>query len=245
MESFDIQFSSFELIGIAFIALLLFALIKVAEKLVPYLIKDYENKRGFIRYFSIIEIFIWIAFTIFAIQKLSDSNQVYSFGLFILLMLVGFWILWFYLRNYISGGIFKLNRKFEISDTIQINEYQGKIKALGNHRLELEAENGEIIYIPYSELSNSVIVKLHPGEKVLSHSFTISTLNNKKSNEIQEEIRYEILSLPWSSIKNEPMVKLIHEDKANLVFEIIIYTLKKEYLFQMEQGIRSKFDVSQ
>jgi len=244
MEAFDIQFSSFELIGLAFMALLLFAVIRTAEKLIPYLIKDYENKRGFKRYFTVVEIFIWISFTIFAIQKLSDSNQVYSFGLFILLMLVGFWILWFYLRDYIGGGIFKLNRKFEISDTVQINEYQGKIIALGNHRLELEAENGEIIYIPYSQLSNAVIVKLHPGEKVLSHSFTISTSNNKKLGEIQEEIRYEILSLPWSSIKKEPTVKLIHEDKENLVFEIVVYTLKKEYLFQMEQGIRDKFDIS-
>jgi len=244
MESLDIQFSNFELLGILFLAIILFIAIKLAEKLIPFLIKDYEKKRGFKRYFAIIEIFIWIAFTIFAIQKLSDSNQLYSFGLFALLMVVGFWILWFYLRNYISGGVFKINRKFEINDTVQVDEYQGKIKALGNHRLELESESGEIIYIPYSQLSNAVIIKLHPGEKVLSHSFTISTLHEKKPAEIQEDIKYEILSLPWSSIKKEPHVKLIHEDKTHLVYEVIVYTLEKEYLFQMEQKVRSKFDVA-
>jgi len=244
MESFDIQFSNFEIVGIAFIALILFALLRVAEKTLPYLIEKYENKKGFKRYFTIVEIFIWISFTIFVIQKLSDSNQIYSFGMFILLMLVGIWMFWFYLRDYISGGLFKLNRKFEINDTVQINDYQGKIIALGKHRLELESESGEIIYIPYNQLSNAIIIKLNPGEKVLSHSFTMSTLHNKKPNDIIQDIRYEILSLPWSSIKKEPSVQLIHEDQENLVFEVVVYTPKKDYLFQMEQSIRSKFDIA-
>lgn len=244
MESLDIQFSNFELVAYGFLAVLLFLLVKTAEKVIPYLIKNHQTKRNFKRYFTIVEVFIWIFFTIIAIKKLSDSNQVYAFGLFILLMIVGFWILWYYLRNYVSGGVFKLNRKFEIYDTVQINDYQGKIIALGSHRLELESETGEIIYIPYSQLSDAVIIKLHPGEMVLSHSFSLSTKNDKKPQEVQEAIRYEILSLPWSSIKKEPQVKLIHEDKSHLVFEVVIYTLEKEFIFQMEQGIRAKFDVA-
>lgn len=244
MESLDLKFSSFELIGFAFIALILFLILKALEKVVPYLIKDPEKKKVFTKYFTISEIFVWIAFTIFSIQKLSDSNHIYSFGLFILLMVAGFWLIWFFIKNYISGGVFRLNSKFEINDTVQIDQYQGKIIGMGNHSLELESDSGEVIYIPYSQLSDAVIIKLHPGEMVLSHSFTISTLNNQKPEEKEQAIKFEILSLPWSSLKKSPQIKLIHEDKDHLVFELVVYTLEKEYFFRMEQEIRSKFDVS-
>jgi len=115
---------------------------------------------------------------------------------------------------------------------------------MGNHRLELESENGEIIYIPYSQLSDAVIVKLHPGEMILSHSFTMSTTNNKSSAEKIEEINFAILSLPYASLKKAPQIKLIHEDRSNMVFELVVYTLEKEYFFKIEQEIRKKFEPS-
>ena len=194
MEAFDLQFSSFEIIGFAAFAFVLFLVLKAAAKGLPFIIKKQEYKKTFAKYFTLAEVFIWILYTIFVIQQLSDSNQLYSFGLFILLMVAGFWMLWYYIKNYISGGVFKLNAKFELNDTVQINEFQGKIVGLGNHRLELESENGEIIYIPYSQLSDTVIVKLHPGEMVLSHAFTMSTLADMPSKEKIEEIRFFIKS---------------------------------------------------
>ncbi len=242
MEALDLRFSNFEIIGFAAIALVLFLLLKTIAKILPFIIKQHERKRSYDRYFSLFEIFVWLLYTIFVIQQLSDSNQLYSLGLFLLLMVAGFWMLWYYIKNYISGGIFKLNANFEINDTVQINDFQGKIIGMGNHRMELETENGEIIYIPYSQLSDAVIVKLHPGEMILNHSFTISTQNDKPSAAKMEEINFAILSLPYASLKKAPQIKLIHEDRSNMVFELVVYTLEKEFFFKIEQEIRKKFE---
>lgn len=244
METWDLKFSNIEIIVLALVAFVLFIILKVIAKTLPYLLKQPERKKAFLRYFTISEILFWILYTIFVIRELSDSNQIYSFGLFILLMVAGFWLLWYYMKNYISGGIFKLNSNFEINDSIQINEYQGKIVGLGNHSLELESDNGEIIYIPYTKLADAIIIKLHPGEMVLSHSFTISTLTDKKPADKEEDIRFEILSLPYSSLKKSPSINLIHEDADHFVFELVVYTLEKEYFYKMEQVLRKKFDVS-
>jgi len=242
MESLGIQFSNFELLIAILLALLLFVVIRFAEKAIPFFIKDYEKKRSFIRYFSLIEIFIWVLYTVFLIQSFSDSNQIYSLGMFVLLMIVGFWLLWFYLKNVISGSVFKLSKKFEIGDTIQVNNYQGKIIAMGNQRLELESENGEVIFIPYKQLSDSVIVKLHRGEMELSHSFTLATNNDKLQKEIEQALRYEILSMPWASIKKSPLIKLIHKDDEHFVFEIVLFALNNKYFFNMEQLLKDKFE---
>jgi hypothetical protein len=245
MEALDLRFSNFEIIGFAVIAFVLFLILKGLAKGLPFIIRNTDRKKQFSKYFSLLEVFVWILYTIFVIQQLSDSNQLYSFGLFLLLMIAGFWMLWFYIKNYISGGVFKLNARFEINDTVQIDEYQGKIVGMGNHRLELESENGEIIYIPYSKLSDAVIIKLHPGEMVLSHSFTMSTQTNKSIADTIEEIRFAILSLPYASLKKTPQIKLFHEDQNNYVFELVVYTLEKEYFFKIEQEIRKKFEVSE
>ncbi|OYT16483.1 MAG: hypothetical protein B7C24_07560 [Bacteroidetes bacterium 4572_77] len=195
MDIFELKFSNMELIGFSFMAIvILFALLGL-RKFIPMLIKNPDKEKDFRRYFTMVEIMIWIVFTVFVIQQMSDSNQIYAFGLFLLLMMAGFWTLWFYFKNYISGSIFKLNDKFDINDMVKINDYQGKIVGLGNHRLELESDNGEIIYLPYSMLSDAVIVKLHPGEMVLNHSFTLSTPHDKRSKDKKEEIRFAILSL--------------------------------------------------
>jgi len=244
IETFELKFSNMELLGFAILALLLFLVLKALEKGLPYILKQPEKKQILIKYFTIIEIFIWIGFVIFGIQKLSDSNQIYAFALFVMLMIAFVWLLWYFARNYLSGGMFKFNGEFEINDTIQINEYQGKIIGMGSSRLELESESGEVIYIPYNQLSDAVIVKLHPGEMILSHSFTLATANNGKINQMQESIRFEILSLPWSSLKKTPHIKLIHEDKSQLVFEIVVFTLEKEYFFKIEQELRNKFEAN-
>jgi len=242
MEAIDLRFSNFEIIGFAAIALLLFLFLKALAKGLPFIIRKSDRKKHFSRYFSLIEVFVWILYTIFVIQQLSDSNQLYSLGLFILLMVAGFWMLWFYIKNYISGGVFKLNAKFDINDTVQVDDYQGKIIGMGNHRLELESENGEIIYIPYSKLSDAVIVKIHPGEMILSHSFTMSASAKKTVTETIDEIRFAILSLPYASLKKAPQIKLFHEDSENYVFELVVYTLEKEYFYKIEQEIRKKFE---
>ncbi|MCK5775897.1 MAG: mechanosensitive ion channel [Bacteroidales bacterium] len=242
MESLGIQFSNSELLVSIFLALLLFVVLRFIEQTIPFLIKSQERKRDFNRYFYVVEMFIWIFFTVLLIQRFSDSNQIYSMGVFILLMIAGFWLLWVYLKNIISGNVFKLNRKFEIGDVIQVNDYQGKIIVMGSHRLELETENGEVVFIPYTHLSDTVIVKLHYGEKVLNHSFTMSTPNEGSLAHIEEKIRYEILNMPWASIKKTPQIKLIHKDADHLVFEIILYALEKKYFFNMEQGLKDKFE---
>lgn len=242
MDALNLRFSSIEIIGFATIAFVIFLVLKGLAKGLPFVIKKSDRKRRFTKYFSLVEVFVWILYTIFVIQQLSDSNQLYSLGLFFLLMIASFWMLWFYIKNYISGGIFKLNGKFDINDSVQIDNYQGKIIGMGNHRLELESENGEIIYIPYSKLSDAVIVKIHPGEMVLSHSFTLSTSPDKSVIARIDEIRFAILSLPYASLKKSPQIKLIHEDKEHYVFELVVYTLEKEYFFKIEQEIRKKFE---
>jgi len=242
MENEFLTFSNFELLFFGSMALLLFVSLLILKRFIPFLIKSETKKSILKQYMAIIEIAIWSLFTIITIQQLSDSNKLYSWALFLILIISGFWILWFSIKDFIAGALFKMHKDFREKDIIQVDNFEGKIIEMGNRLLKIESDSGEVIYIPYSKLNQQTIIKVHPGEMVLSHAFTLSTSKNEKSEKLMEKIRFEVLSLPWASIKRPPKVEIIHEDDNSFIFEIKLYSLEKQYFFKMEQEIRKKFE---
>ncbi|MDA3905983.1 MAG: mechanosensitive ion channel [Bacteroidales bacterium] len=243
MENDFLTFSNFELLFFSGLALLMFVVLFISKRFIPYLTKSESKKNLIKQYIAIFEVGIWSIFIIICIQQFSDSNKLYSWGLFLLLMLSAFWILWFSIKDFIAGALFKMNQDFKEKDIIQVNNFEGKIIEMSNRLFKIESDSGEIIYIPYSKLSNQTIIKVHPGEMVLSHAFTIKSNKSDKAETKIDKIRFEILSLPWASIKRPPKVEIIHEDESGYIFEIKLYSLEKQYFFKMEQEIRKKFDV--
>ncbi|MCD6179549.1 MAG: mechanosensitive ion channel [Bacteroidales bacterium] len=242
MENEFLTFSNFELLFFGSMALLLFVSLLILKRFIPFLIKSETKKSILKQYMAIIEIAIWSLFTIITIQQLSDSNKLYSWALFLILIISGFWILWFSIKDFIAGALFKMHKDFREKDIIQVDNFEGKIIEMGNRLLKIESDSGEVIYIPYSKLNQQTIIKVHPGEMVLSHAFTLSTSKSEKSEKLMEKIRFEVLSLPWASIKRPPKVEIIHEDDNSFIFEIKLYSLEKQYFFKMEQEIRKKFE---
>ncbi len=244
MENEFLTFSNFELLLFGALALLLFVVLLVLKRFLPFLIHSETKKNLLKQYWAIIEISIWSLFLIIAIQQFSNSNKLYSWGLFLLLMLSSFWVLWFSIKDFIAGALFKMNRDFKEHDSIQVDNMEGKIIEMGNRLLKIETDSGEVIYIPYGKLSQQTIIKIHPGEMILSHTFTISSKKNEKAEVKLDKIRFEILSLPWSSITRPPKLDIIHEDEQHFIIEVKLYSLEKLYFFKMEQEIRKKFELN-
>lgn len=244
MENDFLTFSNFELLLFGAIALILFLALLLLKRFIPFLIHSETKKTLLKQYMAIIEVSIWSLFLIVAIQQFSNSNKLYSWGLFLLLLLSSFWVLWFSIKDFIAGALFKMNRDFKENDSIQVDNFEGKIIEMGNRLLKIESDSGEIIYIPYSKLSQQTIIKIHPGEMVLSHTFTITSKKNEKAEVKMDKIRFEILSLPWASITRPPKIDIIHEDEQNFIIEVKLYSLEKLYFFKMEQEIRKKFELS-
>lgn len=243
MKTDFLNFSNFELIFFGSMAVLLFLLLLFIKRFFPFLIKNQTHKTLFKQYLPITEVIVWLIFILIAIRQFSDSSPIFALGLFLLLMLGASWVIWFWIKDFIAGALFKLNRDFFEKDTIQIDNFEGKILEMGNRLLKLETDSGEIIYFPYSKLNQQTIIKVHPGEMILNHAFTIRTAHREKAELLIEKIRFEVLSLPWSSIKRPPKIELIHEDDESYLFEVKIYSLEKLYFFKMEQEIRAKFEI--
>ena len=76
MELLNLKFSSIEIIGFGLIAFVIFVAFKAMSKGIPLILKEHDKKKAFLRYFTVIEILVWVIYTIFVIQQLSDSNHI-------------------------------------------------------------------------------------------------------------------------------------------------------------------------
>lgn len=240
---FNFQFSNIALYTFLLLAIGLFLMFRLLNWLLPILFFRKGKRKHAWRYISIIEVFVWIGFLIWSVNYLSDNNQLYAFGLFLLLFGFVFWAAWIGLRDYVAGAIFKTNHDLRQNDTVRIGDFSGKIVKFAANKLVLETGSGEIIYLPYGNLFGKAIIKSHPAETILNYTFRFEVPKGSNILEITEKVYADIINLPWSSLKKEPQVKPLTETATGFEMEATVFSMEKEYFSEIEKVIKQRYGV--
>lgn len=240
----NIEFSRFAVYLFLFLAVILFSFFRILGRVAPLLPVKKEKRRTLTRYLPVLEIFAWGFFFIWTIQYFWKNNQMYSVGLFLILVLLLLWVAWFVLKDFIAGAVFRANSSFKIQDTVQIEEYTGKIIDFRSRNIVIETGNGETIYYPYSKVLGKVIIKSIPAEMIRNKTIFLTISKDKSLIDTISNIRTDILNLPWSSIKKEPQIKPITENIDSFELEIVIFALETEYFYKIESYIKENYSIN-
>jgi hypothetical protein len=238
---FHIEFSNIALYTFLLLSAGLFFLFRLLNWLLPILIFRKGKRKLSWRYTAIIELFVWTGFLIWSVNFLAGNNQLYAIGLFAILFVFSFWAAWIGLRDFVAGAIFKTNRNLNLNDTIKVGEYHGKIMKFTSNKLVLEAESGEIIYLPYVSLFGKTIIKSHPAETILNYTFRFEIPKDADIRQTTEKVYHDIINLPWSSLKKEPQVKPLHETENGFMLEATVFSMEKEYFPEIEKAVKRRF----
>lgn len=241
MELPNIEFSRFAVYTFIILAVIIFALFRILERIRPVLKISKELRRRLLQYLPGIELFIWVLYFVWAIQFFWNNNQLYSLGLFAILIVLLLWISWFALKDFIAGAIFKANRSFALHETVKIEEMSGKIVQFKNRTLVIETDAGETIHIPYSLLLGKIIIKSFPAEMILSKSITITIPKKGNLDGLIEALRTDILTLPWSSVKKDPKIRPVSETSDTVTFELLVYAMEKDAFYKIESYLKEKY----
>ena len=240
----NIQFSNIALYTFLLMAIGLFLLFRLSNWLLPILFFRKGKRKHAWRYISIIEVFVWIGFLIWSVNYLSDNNQLYALGLFLILFVFAFWAAWIGLRDYFAGAIFKTNHDLNQNDTVKVGDFGGKIVKFAANKLILETESGEIIYLPYGNLFGKAIIKSHPAETILNYTFRFEIPKGADIHETTEKVYSDIINLPWSSLKKEPQIKPLKETDTGFMLEATVFSMEKEYFSEIEKVIKQRFGIN-
>lgn len=239
MNSTAIAASQLALLPLIITAILLFVFFRVFHLVLPGWALFRNNKKITGRYLPLIEVFAWMLLLLWSIRQLWHNNQIVALTLLALLFILLGFFGWFGIKDLIAGVIFRSNRHFSEREYLRIGKFQGQIQELGKRHLVLETEVGETIHLPYSQLLSKPIRKAHPAENIVSHTIDLQIAVTQPLQQQISELQTNLLHLPWLSIKKPPQIKLIEEREQYFLFEVTIYSIKKEYFHKIEKYIRS------
>lgn len=223
------------------VGVLIFVIFRIAFEFLHLLKlkKSVYNKIN--KYLPFIELIFWFLFIIASMNRLLEHNQIIASGIYAFLLIAFIWFFWSFIRDIIAGLIIKYNDTFKLNENIKIKEYSGRVRSFSRRYLEIETELGEIVYIPYSSIPSSILVKSNPGEKIKAHTFSINVSNKYDLVKLVGEIKSFVLALPWASVIKKPLIIPNGNIDNCYKFEITIYSIEEVYLFQMEDKIRKRF----
>ncbi len=215
-------------------ATLVFLGIRIIRLGIKYLLKlrpglDFPGKILIVTEFLIWFIFVFKSTDFLFREKFYYQYIVVSY----IVIFLGFFT-WFFMRDIFAGFIFRIKYSFKTGTYISAGDKSGQIKSQQLTSIKLKTNDGLILNIPYTRIINEVITELGfrgtPEEHImqLQADFSMSRTN------AEELIRTALLNTPWSSLKEEPIIRFVKENEKGYFFEITLFSVKMKHIKLIE-----------
>ncbi len=180
-----------------------------------------------------IEFVVWACFLFLTIYLALRGNLIVSL-IILLLVILAFFKFW---KNYFAGIVIKFTNKFEIGDSITINDVKGNIIEMGLTNLVLATAEGTEVLLPYSKLDKEIKIEQKSSPKILSKSMFIPDFYLKTSAQKQELLNL-LSSNPWL-ILSKPIQISGDEKGTNLSFFVINNEIYNKAVYWIQGRIES------
>jgi small-conductance mechanosensitive channel len=194
------------LITIITIGLVLFVNIRILMYFTRIASKRTQINKLLIRIIPVFEFILWTAYVFWAAYVLFEEYSFLPALLAVMGFILSIAIGWYIVRDLVSGMILKTENVFETGQYLKTDFSEGMIKKIGYLSLEMETTKGETIKIPYSKLSNQILIR---PQKESSNKYALITLEiSKKHNhtDIKEKLPKALNSTPWVIYSRPPEV---------------------------------------
>lgn len=221
---------------------LLFFLLRLSGRLIRLAPLKKSMHKTLLRSFPVLEFVSWVIYAFWASSMIFGDKAFFptlQTAIIIMLLLA---LGWFLLRDFIAGIVLKTENAFELNENIKTSFAEGRLVKLGNRSLEIESDTGERIRLPYSRLSNELIVRMPRGGNFLSHEMLLKVSKSIPQSSVQEQLRVFILSQPWTAIQREPVIKVAAEEEQDTTYKIQFFTFSPKHASIMEDQINKLFE---
>ena len=148
------------------------------------------------------------------------------------------------LANVMSGFILLLTHPFQINDYIQLSGVEGTVENISIANTKLHTFDNKAIYIPNSQITQSVIVNFTREDKRrLDLTFSISYQNDfRQAKEILQEF---VSSHPLALKEPEPVIRLAEHGASALKLVVRVWVKSEKYWdlnYDLLEEVKLRFD---
>ena len=204
----------------------------VLKHIIPR-IKNEQLQDNLQFYMPLIRNIIWVFYCIDVIYELTMVNQYVTLGLFG----VGLALSWQFVRDFIQGIIFGLQKGNIIGQRIKVEDYSGIVVELSSTKLHLETDNGEIIQFPYNKVTSEVIAKPTVAKYLKSCSFTVTLSSKVDIDKAKQKLLRHLLNMPWVISSMQVKVEILEQESEKTDIKVVVYTSDEKYIPRIKQEI--------
>ena len=226
------------IVGISIALVLLFSLLKT---ILPYYFIRFKEEKKFHKLLYYTEIIGGILVIGMFAGYLYQRSTVTAFILIAILLLVLFFIGIFFIKDYVAGLIVKASANYSIDDVIISNNIEGKIVKFGQRSLIISTNDGNIVYLPYSDLVGKIKSIKSASEVKNNYSFSISVKNVKDIDTKINEIKNYLISLPWVNTSVDSEITITETKEDNYVLNISVVAFDNSYYTKIETAVVKVF----
>lgn len=183
------------------------------------------------RYYSVlvaVELALWIFYIFWVVSYFLQSKSYYDELVLVLVIAVVGLLVWYYIKDVVSGFIFKIKHNPHVGQELNSPEGRGIIKKLSTSQIFVEAEGRDPIRIPYSQLLNKSLrltnVDTHLASEVTLH---FERVNQSDPIQLEKEIRTALLQSSCC-VPNKPIrIEFISGDKMGV--EISLHLVDRSF----------------
>ena len=227
--------SALELLLIFVGGMVLFGLIRAVRWVFSLLKMPTTTRQRLRRAAPIIEVSVWMVFVASVIAWTLQGHPIVRLLVLGLLALVVVVALWFLIRDYLAGVVFRTEMTIRRGDTIRFGGYEGTVKRFGARTMTLELTHGDVAFVPYREVREAVLVRRHRRLASTRHTFDIEVPPTLGIAEARATVRRAALLNHWSSPSDEPHIAPIDHDSMR----VTIYALGDARSADIEAGVRN------
>lgn len=189
-----------------------------------------------LRVLPLAEMVIWLAFAFWAVTIIFPelAFRRLIFGAMAIVLVIAFG--WYVLRDFLNGILLKTENTLKKGQTIKTDFISGKIIKIGYRTLLIEAENGEMVRIPFSRLGEAIISLPDQYGQSHSHSLLLPIDTSKQLLVQPKDFLRELVNMPWVIAESEPGVSMI-QTKEGPMLEVRFSVMKEEHALLVEKKL--------
>lgn len=159
----------------------------------------------------LIELLLLSGFIILSVRLVLKGDDRYSAAVLGLIVVGVVAISWSSLRDLLAGLLIKTSELFLPGDFIEVDGVGGWVTGLGYRVIALETPEGDQVFVRYSRITASTVVRKPAADGVFRHTFEVEIPPGAEDVELRDAIRERALYAHWSSVAREPQIRLARD----------------------------------
>lgn len=226
-----------KLLIFAVTGILLFVLFRLLNRLSNALVKKIAHHRAWIKIIPIIELAAWFAYAFWGAYVIFFGHVYYDIIVGAMALLIIFGLAWFVFRDFLAGVLIKIEKALDVGQHIKTPFAEGHIKKLGTLSVELINDAGELVKIPYSQLSRETLIMPPDDEDSLPHQLTLPLSGEQHPEKMRDGLYDALVAMPYI-ISPMPAVKLLRTKNNKWELQVKYHTHMRSQAVIVEQKIR-------